>query len=405
MRISLDYGRDRLELEIGEGNLLGSLSDRAADLADPAAAVRAALEAPHGFPPLRRALTPDDHVTIVIDERLPRLADLLIPLLEHVSSAGVAPEAITLLCPPTSSRQPWLEELPEAFEEVRLEVHDPKDRRRLSYLATTRKGRRLYLNRSVVDADQVVVLSGRRSDPLLGQGGAAGAIYPALSDEATRLEMGSGLDPEGQARGSEPVREEAEETAWLLGAPFYVQVIEGAGDAIAGIVAGTADSCAEGVRQFAARWRRVVTRPADVVVATLSGDPARHTFADLAAALSSAARVVQPSGCIVLLTQARPDLGPGADVLLGEDDPGQAIERLRMQPFLDVAPALEWAHAARQAHLYLLSGLPGETVEELFATPLEESSQVQRLVDAGGRCLFLEDAHKALAVVENGSDG
>src|SRR5262249_58527419 len=137
---------------------------------------------------LRRALTPDDHVTIVIDERLPRLADLLIPLLEHVSSAGVAPEAITLLCPPTSSRQPWLEELPEAFEEVRLEVHDPKDRRRLSYLATTRKGRRLYLNRSVVDADQVVVLSGRRSDPLLGQGGAAGAIYPALSDEATRRE-------------------------------------------------------------------------------------------------------------------------------------------------------------------------------------------------------------------------
>jgi nickel-dependent lactate racemase len=404
MRIFLDYGQERLELEVGDDNLLGSPSVRPVDLADPASAVREALEAPFGFPPLRRALTPDDHVTIVVDERLPRLAVLLVPVLEHVASAGVGPAAITLLCLPSSSGQPWLEELPERFEEARLEVHDPKDRKRLSYLATTRQGRRLYLNRSVVDADQVVVLSGRRYDPLLGLGGAAGMIYPALSDEETRGALGGQFDPETAAVESGPGHQEAEETAWLLGAPFYVQVIEGAGDEIAGVVAGTADSCAEGVRQFVARWRRPVAHPADVVVATLSGDPAHHSFADLAAALSSAARVVQPNGRIVLLTQARPDLGPGVDVLLDEENPGRALHRLRKQSSLEAAPALQWAHAARQAHIYLLSKLPGETVEDLFATPLEQVGQVQRLLDAGGTCLVLEDAHKTLAVVEETAD-
>ena len=91
---------------------------------------------------------------------------------------------VTLLCEPSASQQPWLTDLPDAFEEVRLEVHDPKDRKKLAYLATTRKGRRLYLNRTAVDADQLVVLGRRTYDPLLGYSGAAGALYPALCASA-----------------------------------------------------------------------------------------------------------------------------------------------------------------------------------------------------------------------------
>src|SRR5262245_459980 len=39
----------------------------------PAALVRDALEHPVGFEPLRRALTPDDHVAVVVDDKLPYL--------------------------------------------------------------------------------------------------------------------------------------------------------------------------------------------------------------------------------------------------------------------------------------------------------------------------------------------
>jgi hypothetical protein len=49
----------------------------------------------------------------------------------------------------------------------------------------------------------------------------------------------------------------------------------------------------------------------------------------------------------------------------------------------------------------LLSGLDDEAAEELFATPLQNAGQVQRLLDAAGSCLFLADAHKALAVLES----
>jgi nickel-dependent lactate racemase len=401
MRIGIYYGRERLDLEVPDGRLAGvRRREPALPLPDPAAAVRAALETPHGFPALRRALTPDDHVAVVIDEHLPHFVDLLTAVLEHVTGAGVAPAAITLVCPSSSPGQPWLEALPETFEDMHLEVHDPTDRRRLSYLATTKHGRRIYLNRTVVDADQVVVLAGRGYDPLLVHGGAEAALYPVLSNEATLQETGSRLSLDAPGDGPSPLGKEAAEVAWLLGAPFLVHIIEGAGDDVAHVVAGLADTSAEAQRLLYARWRVAVERPAETVVASVSGDPGRHNFADLARALGCAARVVQPGGRIVLLSRAAPALGPGAAILRQADDPGLAIEALRRLRPPDLAAAFLWARAVQQTHVYLLSGLDPEAAEELFTTPLDNAGQVQRLLGTEGSCLFLEDAHKIVAVTE-----
>jgi nickel-dependent lactate racemase len=399
MRIAVDCGLDRLEFEVAEEKLIPCPQPPPA-LSDPPAAVRAALESPFGFPPLRRALTPDDCVTIVVDEELPRLAELLVPVLEHIASAGVTPEAMTLLCPPSSSRQSWIEDLPDAFQDVHVEVSDPGERRRMAYLATTHKGKRLYLNRTLVEADQIVVLSGRRYDPLLGYGGAEGALYPALSDEETRRVLSQRVNLSPPNETPWPVRREATETAWLLGAPFFVQVIEAAGDGVAQVVAGTTDASREGQRLLDACWRHRVSQAADLVIAGLSGEPSRHTFTALAAALANAARVVRSGGRIVLLSRADLVLGPDVELLTSADDPQIVLDRLRGKHTVEMVPILQWAGAAQQANINLLSGLSDETVEELFATPLHDAREVQRLLNASTSYLFLPDAHKMLAVLD-----
>jgi nickel-dependent lactate racemase len=399
MRIGVNYGREREEYEIAPDNLLSAPAAAAPSLTDPGVAVRAALEQPFAFPALRRALTPDDHLVVVLDETLSHVGIALTAILEHVTSAGVVPENVTLLCPPWShSVQAWIDDLPETFQETRLEVHQPDDRNRLAYLATTRAGKRLYLNRTLVEADQIIVLSSRRYDLLLGVSGAAGAIYPDFCDAETRAAMKERIDL--SAPGSEPwpTRLEAVETAWLLGAPFFVQIIEGRGDDWAHVIAGTDEACTEAERLLDARWRVTAAQPADVVIAGLSGDPARHTFADLARAAACAARVVRPDGRIVLLTQANPDTTPETAFLMEMEEPQAALKRLHKEPSLEMIAALQWANAATRARLYLLTAWPDERVEELFATPLEHAQQAQRLIDAGGLCLVLDDAHKTLAV-------
>src|ERR1700686_3513606 len=122
MHTSIAWGRHTLDLEI-HTLVAAARADIAPDLADPVSAVRDALEHPLEYPALRRALTPDDHVAIVVDEGMPRLASLLVPLLEHLRQAHVQADAITLICAPPSSGQPWLDDLPDEFQDVNIEVH------------------------------------------------------------------------------------------------------------------------------------------------------------------------------------------------------------------------------------------------------------------------------------------
>jgi nickel-dependent lactate racemase len=399
MEIGIHYGRAHVNLKVaGNGLVEVRRQPPAPALDDPLRTLSDALERPLGFPALRQALTPDDHVALVVDDRMPSLPGLLGPVLEHLAGAGVAGQSVTVVCPPGAASRPWVDGLPGGFRDVPVEVHDPADRRHLSYLATTRQGRRVYLNRTVVDADQVIVLSRRRFEPFLGYAGAEGALYPALSDLQTRQETWGHLSLAAPGKKPWPARREAEEISWLLGAPFMIQLIEGAGQSLAHVVAGLADTGEEAVRLLNDRWRVSVDGMADIVIAALTGDRDQHTFADLADALTCASRVVKPDGRIILLTEAQPVLGAGAALLREADAPEQALEALRRQSPPDLVASFQWASAAQRARIYLLSELPPETAEELFTVPLDSADQVQRLLKDGDQCLVLEDANKTLAV-------
>ncbi len=177
-----------------------------------------------------------------------------------------------------------------------------------------------------------------------------------------------------------------------------VHIIEGAGDEVTHVLGGLADTGAESIRLVNARWRGSLEGLADTVIAGISGDPGRHTFADLAAALACAARVVKPEGRILLLTGAIPSLNDAADLLRQADSPQQALKNLRQQAPPDMPAAFQWASAAQRASIYLLSGLPADVAEELFTTPLEHPKQVQRLLDQSKSSVFIPDANKTMIV-------
>jgi len=399
MQVDIDYGCEHLSVAIADRDLLLVHRNTApAPIADPVSAVRDALETPLGFPALRRALTPDDHVGVVLDEHLPRVGELLVPVLEHITSAGVSPDSISILCPVAAPVPEWRNLLPEPFRAVHVEVHDPSDRRQLSYLAATRQGRRIYLNRRAVDADQLVILARRSYDPLLGYSGSVGAIYPALSDEATQREMAGLLSLMVPGHEPWPARREAAEVAWLLGAPFMIHVVEDQGDHLCQVTSGLADTDGDSIRALNARWHGTVDQLADNVIASIAGDPQRQTFAELGAALACATRVVKPDGRILLLSDALPTLGAAAEIMRESSAADLALKALRKQPPPEMAGAFQWLSAAQRAKIYLLSRLPAETAEELFTTPLERPNQVQRLLDQGGTCIFIPDANKTMLV-------
>jgi nickel-dependent lactate racemase len=397
--VDVPVGRTVWSLTVRDADLLPLREPARPAVADVRRAVVDSLEHPVRFEPFRRALTPDDRVALVVDEALPHLPDLIAGVLEYLTTAGISPAAVTAVSPPGSA-QPWLNDLPDDLSDLQTEVHQPDDRPRLSYLNATKEGHRIYLNRTVVDADQVVVLSGRPYDPLLGHGGAAGSLYPGTADTDAVRTLVPKLTPQADPGGSFPTAAESDEVAWLLGSPFFVQVIEGEGDDVAGVLTGMKDAIPDGAALQDAVWKTEAPARADTVIVTLTGDPARHDFAALARAAACGARAAKQDGTVIILSEADPDLGDAADILRRCDDPPDAVKLLFQKKPADAAPAVQWAWAAGRAKLFLASEIRPTTVEEMFATPLSGPKDVQRLLDAPGKCLIVRDGHKSWVTIQ-----
>jgi nickel-dependent lactate racemase len=395
MKMDFQFGDRTVPLQAPAGKRVAVRQSMAAGgVADAAQMLRAALNAPTGFPSLRLALTPDDHIAIVLDPGLPQLDGLLSVLIEHVGEAGVPPEHLSLVVAAEPKSAPWRDRLGPWEARLTIEVHDPHDRDKLSYLAATQKGRRIYINRTVVDADQVVVLSRAGYDWAQGYVGTTKAIFPALSDEATRKEFDSLTESLLQGETAQAFLGESEEAIWLLGAPFFIQVIEGLGDDIAEIVAGAGESLIEGRSRLDAAWAISDKREASLIVAEVTGSPARLELRDLAGAAAKAAQFAEPDGVVALVYPGGIELDDAMKVVSGAGDPMDAARQLHRQKPQSPGPALQWLWAIGRTRVYLLSGAAGETVEDIFATPLEKPDQIQRLVDSASSVMFLRDPHK-----------
>ena len=207
--------------------------------------------------------------------------------------------------------------------------------------------------------------------------------------------------PLRRAKTHGPCGKKPRRSLYLLGMPFLVQVIQGDGDTIQEVVAGLPTSSAEGMRRQDARWGATASEEPDTVIVAISGPPEQVTFLDLAKAAACAARVVRKGGRIAILTSAAPELGAGARLLRSMDGPTGAKRLLAQEKPDDWAACLLWAFAAKNHSLYLASSYPDDVAEELFTTPIRTASEVQRLIDGGGKVLVIPDAHKTMVTLDD----
>ena len=144
------------------------------------AAIHDALETPWDFPPLRQMIVPGDRVVIALDSSISHAAPVLEVLGQTLRDAGVEPDGITVLKPADGMAGNDEVSIPGAT----IVVHDARDRSQLAYLAATKEGRRIYLNRLLTDADVVIPMGRLGYDPILGHRGPWSVHFPRF--ERTR---------------------------------------------------------------------------------------------------------------------------------------------------------------------------------------------------------------------------
>lgn len=390
MRVTVAYQDGRLELDVPEDRL-GGAGGGPAGL--PAGEVRgrvvAALEDPADYPPLLRALVPGDRVVVPFDPDLPAADSVLGGLCEVLIRGGIEPGAITLLGRPGSG----IDGLPDG---VAVVAHDPDDKPQLAYLATTSGGRRIYLNRLVVDADVVVPVGLLAYDAFLGYRGPWQALFPGASDaEARRDLLRLGDDPAEVPSPDRPnpALVESAEVSWLLGSQFQVGIVPGA-TGLARVIAGLDEAVKrEGSRAVDDAWRLTVESRAELVVAGVGVDGRPTGLDTLAEALAAATMAVRPGGKIAILSRAVGPIGPALGRLIEVGDPRRGLSALKgRRDDEDYADARRIAVALASADVYLLSDLNPDLVDDLGIIPLGKAEEVRRLVAASTDCIALSRA-------------
>ncbi|MFO0953650.1 MAG: lactate racemase domain-containing protein [Isosphaeraceae bacterium] len=397
MQVRVTFQDEHTDFDVPEDRLVGVWSGPA-DL-DPGA-VRGqaadAFENPLGFPPLREAVVPGDHVVLAVGADVPEPAPILAALVEILEARGVSREDVTVLSGPGSGR---IEAA--APTGTRFVRHDPEDRSQLAYLASTSEGRRIYLNRWLTDADFVVPVGRLGYDGFLGYRGPWSVIFPDLSDTPTRLAFRAVRD-EVQPDREHPAKSlgEVEEVSWLLGCQFQVGAIAGASGTNS-VVAGTGKAVyEEGSRRLDAGWSHSADERAELVIAGVGSQGKTAGIAEVARGLSLARRLVRRGGKIALLSRANGDVGPALRRLAQGGNPRQGMAALKgREADEDYPVARQIADAVAWADVYLLSHLDDELVDSLSIVPLERPEEARRLAATSHSCLLVSGAEHVRGTV------
>jgi nickel-dependent lactate racemase len=404
MRAYVYFQDERIELDLPDESLIGVWNGPGGMGPESVGDVfREALEGPLNFPPLRQMVVPGDRVAIALDDSLGDFQGELQGILEILAECGVDAEEATVISTahaiPVDSH-----ELPRGLA---FEVHDPGDSSSLAYLATTKSGRRIYLNRRLTDADVVIPVGRLGFDPVLGYRGPWSVLFPGLSDRDTLTELRSLLpeDPHGRV-APRPRLDEEFEVSWLLGTQFQLGVVPGS-TGVARFVAGLAEAVRDqGIQEVQRFWTfRPPTRAECVLVGV--GAPGRQTeIGELVEGLVTASRVVQHGGRIVALSRAMGPLGPSLQRLIDAGDVKEARAALRgHDDDPDSITGRQLARVLSWADVYLLSGLDRQTTEDLLMIPLERAEDARRLVGRSGTCLVIGRAEWTRATARDEEPG
>jgi nickel-dependent lactate racemase len=409
MRVTLDYGRAGLPVELPDERVVGPLAIRpAAPLADPHAAVEHALTHPIGTPPLAQVARGRRNACILICDITRPVPNRVIlpPLLRTLEEQGIARRDILILIA-TGLHRPnegaELEEMvgPEIARNYRIENHRGKALDEHDYLGTTRNGVPVYLDSRYVRADLKITTGLIEPHLMAGYSGGRKVICPGIAAlETVKVWHGPKFLEHPRADcgflEGNPVHEENTRIARMAGCDFIVNVCidgqprilwVGAGDMIA--------AWQEGVRFVEGVVKVPVSEPCDVVVTSCAGYPLDTTWYQAIKGLTGALPIVKRGGTIVLaaslsqgvgspefqrLIADNPDLMAFKRRILGEDyfildqwqleEQAKVVEKCKVKVVTDGLSA----EALRQCYVE-----PAPTVERAVADSLAEYGPAARV--------------------------
>jgi nickel-dependent lactate racemase len=404
LRVTLDYGRTGLDVELPADRVVGPLEIRTAPPLDgPEGVVAAALRAPSGAPPLVEVAGGRKTVCILVCDitRPVPNATILRPMLAELHAAGIARKDILILIatglhrPSTEAER--VEMLgPEIARDYRVEDHHGTRLEEHTYLGTTPRGVPAWIDTRYVTADLKIATGLIEPHLMAGYSGGRKLICPGVAAfETVKLWHGPDFLEHPKADcgilDGNPVHEENTRIARLAGCDFIVNVTLDSNRRVTSVVAGDMETAfLEGVRFVESLVTAPVERPVDVVITSSAGYPLDTTFYQAIKGLTGCLPIVKQGGTIILAASLSEGLGSAEfQSLFREHRTLEGfMERILGKDYfvLDQWQLEELAKVRRKARVKIVSdGLSASVLAECFVEPAEsvESALAESLEEYG----------------------
>jgi nickel-dependent lactate racemase len=382
MRVDFAFGKTGLLVDLPTQFRYRVLAPRSAHpLAEPVAAVEAALDSPIGSAPLEQLACGRQSAAIsVCDITRPAPNPLVLPpVLDRLEKAGIPRERITIFIATGLHRPASEVEIREICgdaitERYRVVNHDARNLASHRHLGTTKSGTPVYVDERFVSADLHITLGFIEPHLMLGFSGGRKLIAPGLAAHETIKVLHSPkfMRDARAVEGSieeNPLHRELLEIARLARHDFVVDVALGRGAPgarpICGVFAGEPVAAHRGGVDFVSQvMLETLDEPVDAVITTSGGYPLDLTFYQAIKGITAAAHIVKPGGKILLLAACQEGTGAAEFSRMLRESPSRAefLRQILNAPVtIDQWQLEKLALVAEKAEvLFYVPGLPRE---------------------------------------------
>ena len=380
-RVTLAYGHSTQTVSLPQDNVLW-IQERVPPSTLPAEEVllRRALDSPLAMPRLSRLAHRGQRVAVVVsDITRPCPTSRMLPfVLSELQAGGVEEGDVRIVfglgshrCLSTAEQAALVS--PAIFDRVCCGDIGPGP---FVELGRTRRGTPVQVFQPVADADLRVYLGNIEYHYFAGYTGGAKALLPGVCSletiQANHCWMVEDNATAGRIAGN-PVREDIEEAAALVGPTFLLNVVLNGEKRIVAAVAGDLTRAhRQGCQKVDELYRVPITQRSDMVLASAGGWPKDINLYQAHKALENAALAVRDGGIIILVAACGEGLGHAAfaEWMTCGDGPEELLRRIREHFVLGGHKAAAIAKTLRRGvRVFLVSTIAPELVCKTSLVP------------------------------------
>jgi nickel-dependent lactate racemase len=387
MRIDIPYGEGKETVEVAEKNLGEVVYQKGAPVQDKAGAILDAVKNPVGSKPLDEFLRGGENVVIVVNDATRptptgKIIKTISPYLKNLDVKYVV--ATGMHRAPTEEEYRFI--FGRRYDSIRDKVyaHDAKASETVT-LGTSKNGTVMKLNKMVMDADRIIVITSVEPHYFAGYTGGRKSFLPGVAAYETieqNHKLALSIDAQALKLEGNPVNEDMEDAMKVLRDKqifAILVVLDKDHKTLAAYAGNLRDSFRKAVKKADEVFVVKLKGHADIVVA-VTAFPYDIDLYQSQKALDNAKYAVRDGGIIILVSACRDGVGPPnfLNLLASARTPKEALEKIAQGYKLGYHKAAKMAEIGLRCKMFAVTGLDPDVARKAHFTPVRS---VQEAID------------------------